>query len=232
MVWRPTVTMNRSMDSFCITVFLRWFHINWRYTEQRLCMWAVYSYKTKPEKDNTKRLLGFHRLIDCICWHKKSSMPVSEIIDDWSTCVQPPKRAQYGIAVPTALIYKYCFYLELSTQEDMEIKCFNHGNLWPKKQTFWKCLSALTQLWQDFSLTCSVSHQRIKGQNTKKKKNSCFIMCHFGPNDSNFPNAYLDQKMDFVETITSGCEWNGQLELFPQRGTQHFVAETTLRLDV
>ncbi len=52
-------------------------------------------------------------------------MPVSEsenIIKDWSTCLHPPKRAQHGIVVPTALIYKYCFYLEVSTQEDMEKK--------------------------------------------------------------------------------------------------------------
>lgn len=65
-------------------------------------------------------------------------MSVSEnIISDWSTCVHPPKRAQYGIVVPTALIYKYCFYLESSTQEDMEIKCFKQS--WQpvaKKQTF------------------------------------------------------------------------------------------------
>lgn len=50
----------------------------------------------------------------------------------------PAECAQSGVIIaPTALIYKYCFYLESSTQEDMEIKCFKQS--WQpvaKKQTF------------------------------------------------------------------------------------------------
>lgn len=42
------------------------------------------------------------------------------ISSDWSTGVHPPK----GVVAPTAQIYKYWFYFESSTQEDMEIKCF------------------------------------------------------------------------------------------------------------
>lgn len=62
------------------------------------------------------------------------------------TSLHPAEHAQYGTVVPTALIYKYCFYLELSTEEDMEIKYLKQS--WQPVaniQTFQECLSALTQ---------------------------------------------------------------------------------------
>lgn len=42
----------------------------------------------------------------------------------------------------------------------------------------------------------------------------------------------LIKKMDLVETITDGCEWNDLRELFRQWGTQYFEVKATLRLDI
>lgn len=82
----------------------------------------------------------------------------------------------------------------------MEIKCFKQS--WQpvaKKQTFWKCLSALTQLWQDLSLTCGAPPPKgKKGPKTNKRQLSdvpfrtkwqslskCLPQSQIGGNDSN-----------------------------------------------
>lgn len=110
----------------------------------------------------------------------------------------------------------------------MEIKCFKQS--WQpvaKKQTFWKCLSALTQLWQDFSLTCGAPLRPRKKRPKNKKEKQLFHNVPFWTKWQELSNCLPWSKM--LETISDGCEWNGQRAL-SSVGNTIFVVNTTLKL--